>query len=120
MNPLYMGFEGLLTDKKIPERPAFRMPADKPRLCFLMPHMANFNMIHHVRNTLRLTYESDRLPAISGIASVESQGLGASFLSGLWYNMLADELLWFATDCPAKRSGACRDGPFAAVDEGHV
>ena len=56
--------------------------------------------------TLRLTYESDRLPAISGIASVGSHVLGACFLSGLWYSMLADELLWNATDCPAKRSGA--------------
>ncbi|TVY90459.1 hypothetical protein LAWI1_G004505 [Lachnellula willkommii] len=53
---------------------------------------------------LDLTYESDRLPAISGLASRFSQYLpeGDGYLAGLWKSDLARDLLW---DCGSAGTG---------------
>jgi len=44
--------------------------------------------------TLALTKESDRLPAISGLASFLSQRFETRYLAGLWEDNLAVELSW--------------------------
>ena len=44
---------------------------------------------------LDLTYESDRLPALSGIASRFSGPVLKTYLAGLWKEDLARSLLWF-------------------------
>jgi hypothetical protein len=53
---------------------------------------------------LDLTYESDRLPAISGLACRFSQYLakGDKYLAGLWKSDLARDLLW---DCGSEGRG---------------
>jgi hypothetical protein len=48
---------------------------------------------------LKLTYKTDRLPALSGIARavqqrIVQQGLRAKYVAGLWDNDLGDGLLW--------------------------
>jgi hypothetical protein len=43
-----------------------------------------------------LSFESDKLVAISGIAEQMQKGLGDQYLAGLWRNHLADQLLWTA------------------------
>jgi hypothetical protein len=44
---------------------------------------------------LRLTYEGDRLPALSALASIAASNLGDdNYLAGLWSGNLARDLLW--------------------------
>jgi Heterokaryon incompatibility protein (HET) len=43
-----------------------------------------------------LSFESDKLVAISGIAEQMHKVLGDQYLAGLWRNHLADQLLWVA------------------------
>ncbi len=45
----------------------------------------------------RLTYPSDKLPAISGLASLYQKYTGYTYMAGLWKETLLDGLLWF---CP--------------------
>ncbi|KAF2671466.1 HET-domain-containing protein [Microthyrium microscopicum] len=41
-----------------------------------------------------LTYEKDRLPAISGIAKIMHEKLGAEYLAGLWRSSLIEGMMW--------------------------
>lgn len=43
---------------------------------------------------LRLTYQSDRLQALKGVAEVFREKLGCQYLSGVWASDLAKGLLW--------------------------
>jgi hypothetical protein len=51
-------------------------------------------VMHYSRN--EMTYEQDKLPAISGIASLFAQKLGTDYLAGLWRSTLLSDLLWEA------------------------
>jgi hypothetical protein len=42
-----------------------------------------------------LTYISDRLPAMSGVASIIQTTISSDYLAGLWRNNLEFDLLWF-------------------------
>ncbi|KAG4431568.1 hypothetical protein IFR05_012943 [Cadophora sp. M221] len=46
-------------------------------------------------SALALTKESDRFPALSGLAGLFSQKLQTQYLAGLWGNDLVSGLLWF-------------------------
>jgi len=56
---------------------------------------------------LRLTYETDRLPALAGIASVASRIVSGRYLSGIWEADLSSGLLWKprTLSYPARRTG---------------
>ena len=43
-----------------------------------------------------ITYEQDKLPAISGLASLFAQQLGTAYLAGLWRSTILSDLLWRA------------------------
>ncbi|CAG8974773.1 hypothetical protein HYALB_00000385 [Hymenoscyphus albidus] len=45
-------------------------------------------------STLRLTRESDRLPALHGVATVFQDKLGCGYLSGIWQSDIARGVLW--------------------------
>jgi hypothetical protein len=45
---------------------------------------------------LRLTHESDRLPALSGAAKQFQMRLGRRYLAGLWDDNILEDLLWYA------------------------
>ncbi|CAG8958602.1 hypothetical protein HYFRA_00009919 [Hymenoscyphus fraxineus] len=47
---------------------------------------------------LRLTRESDRLPALHGVATVFQDKLGCGYLSGIWQDDIARGVLWKVTD----------------------
>ena len=53
----------------------------------------------------RLTYESDKLVALSGIVSEVSKSTGYTYLAGLWKEQPLTDLLWFSTEGPSKRLG---------------
>jgi hypothetical protein len=53
-------------------------------------------------STLELTHESDRLPALDGIADVSKKVLPGRYLSGIWEANLSQGLLWEAAEHPAK------------------
>ena len=44
---------------------------------------------------MRLTRESDKLPAISGIASAVGELLSSPYLAGLWHSEFPRCLLWY-------------------------
>jgi len=46
--------------------------------------------------SLKLSYESDRLPTLSGLASRLAEQFGATYLAGLWKEDLPRQLLWDA------------------------
>ena len=52
-------------------------------------------VMHYSRN--EMTYEQDKLPAISGLASLFAQQLCADYLAGLWRSTLLSDLLWEAS-----------------------
>ncbi|KAH0534062.1 hypothetical protein FGG08_007341 [Glutinoglossum americanum] len=54
-------------------------------------------------SALALTYPSDRLPAISGLAKHSLEPQGAEYLAGLWEDGLPLDLLWY-TAHPSRRS----------------
>lgn len=55
-------------------------------------------------STLELTHESDRLPALDGIANISKQVVPGRYLSGIWEANLSQGLLWEAAEHPAKPS----------------
>ncbi|KAK5692554.1 hypothetical protein LTR97_010865 [Elasticomyces elasticus] len=58
-----------------------------------------YNKWHDLVNTYssrRLTYESDRLPALSGVASKIASITHSDYLAGLWKNNLLTDLCWSA------------------------
>ncbi len=44
----------------------------------------------------RLTFPSDKLPALSGLASIFKRNTGYTYLAGLWEEDFINGLLWFA------------------------
>ncbi|KAK3384108.1 heterokaryon incompatibility protein-domain-containing protein [Lasiosphaeria ovina] len=56
---------------------------------------------------LQLTYETDRLPALAGIADVASRIVPGRYLSGIWEADLSSGLLWKprTLSYPARRTG---------------
>lgn len=48
----------------------------------------------------RLTYRTDKLPALSGLASMYQRNTGYTYAAGMWLENLAYELLWF---CPIEQ-----------------
>jgi hypothetical protein len=54
--------------------------------------------------TLQLKFESDRLPALAGIAGVLGQSVPGRYLSGIWEASLPGGLLWEPLARPARRS----------------
>jgi hypothetical protein len=53
---------------------------------------------------LRITRESDRLPALTGVATVFQKKLECRYLAGLWENDIARGLLWDVTRYECTRS----------------
>ncbi|KAK8023898.1 hypothetical protein PG993_011964 [Apiospora rasikravindrae] len=51
----------------------------------------------------RLTYTDDRLPALSGIATRQSEHSADQYLAGMWRNNLAQQLLWSNSGKPEER-----------------
>lgn len=69
------------------------------------------NILKHYR-TRKLTYESDFLPALSGLATrLQQAGMG-TYLASLWGNDLAHQLAWSTA---ASASGVSRYRPLAYV-----
>ncbi len=66
----------------------------------------------NVFSTLDLTHESDRLPALSGIASRFAGPVLSDYLAGLWREDLARSLLWFIG--PHWKSSSRRPWPLRA------
>lgn len=50
-----------------------------------------------------LTYSSDRLPALSGIAARQLQVTGDQYLAGMWRESLVTQLMWGLTGEPSPR-----------------
>ncbi|KAF7597166.1 hypothetical protein BBP40_009505 [Aspergillus hancockii] len=48
-----------------------------------------------------ITVQSDRLPALSGLANAIAQTSNDAYLTGIWKNGLLEGLLWCATSCEA-------------------
>jgi hypothetical protein len=48
-----------------------------------------------------LTYRSDKLPALSGLANMFQRNTGYTYAAGMWIENLASELLWF---CPIEQN----------------
>ena len=55
-------------------------------------------------SALQLTHESDRLPALAGIADIASWIVPGQYLSGIWEANLSAGLLWQPTKHPANLS----------------
>ncbi|KAE9364356.1 HET-domain-containing protein [Stipitochalara longipes BDJ] len=53
---------------------------------------------------LRLTRESDRLPALTGVATVFQKRLGCAYLAGIWQDDIARGILWAVTRYQRVRS----------------
>jgi hypothetical protein len=51
-----MVFKVIQASQEITEMPTVGMAADKACLAFLMPQVNVLNMIHHMRNTLKLSH----------------------------------------------------------------
>jgi hypothetical protein len=67
-----------------------------------------YNAWHQIVETssqLKVTFERDRLPALSGLASVFLEKLnGDEYIAGLWRNNLYRDLLWHRADSYLKKT----------------
>jgi len=54
----------------------------------------------------RLTYRSDKLPALSGLASMFQRNTGYTYVAGMWIENLGYELLWY---CPIEQDAEQQD-----------
>jgi hypothetical protein len=72
----------------------------------MMRGMFFSSWIHLIREytALQLKFESDRLPALAGIAGVLGQSVPGRYLSGIWEASLPGGLLWEPLARPARRS----------------
>jgi hypothetical protein len=71
---------------------------DKPSFPVSVP--SDWQIIVSEYTRCRLTYRSDKLPALSGLASMYRRNTGYTYVAGMWIENLADELLWF---CPLEQ-----------------
>jgi len=60
-----------------------------------------------------LTYQSDKLPALAGLASRVAQSSSCTYLAGHWKEDLGRTLLWTAGSVP-RLSGGCRHAEYQA------
>ncbi|KAF2647443.1 HET-domain-containing protein [Lophiostoma macrostomum CBS 122681] len=74
-------------------------------------------LVHYTK--LHLTYESDVLPALSGIAKTWSRKHGDQYYAGLWKSTLVHDLLWYTVLDTSRRASRERCAPswsWASVD----
>lgn len=57
----------------------------------------DWNMLVDDYSLRETTYETDRLPAISGLARLVGETLGDRYLAGLWKGDISNGLAWFST-----------------------
>jgi hypothetical protein len=90
-------------------RPRFNSDEDKKSLELngvsveLLEHMSHWYQITHQYTRRKLTFASDRLPAIAGVAKQFHRKTGYLYVAGLWKDDLVAGLLWFgvnAKDAP--------------------
>lgn len=67
--------------------------------------MHNWSWLVYTYSNLSLTFEKDRLPALSGMAKAfqltsSTEMKGDVYLAGLWKSMLPEALMWQAVDGP--------------------
>ncbi|PIG82480.1 hypothetical protein AARAC_005766 [Aspergillus arachidicola] len=64
-----------------------------------------------------LTFPSDKLPAISGIAKEYSKAMGSAYVAGLWRDFLVEELTWQSmVQCRAVSEYRAPSWSWASVD----
>jgi hypothetical protein len=71
---------------------------EKPSFPVSLP--SDWQIIVSEYSRCRLTYRSDKLPALSGLASMYRRNTGYTYVAGMWIENLAEELLWF---CPVEQ-----------------
>ncbi|CAG9991213.1 unnamed protein product, partial [Clonostachys byssicola] len=64
----------------------------------------------------KLTYASDRLPALSGIAARQHEITGDEYLAGLWKKDLVPSLLWFSLDAAEMKERRAPSWTWASID----
>ncbi|CAH0036598.1 unnamed protein product [Clonostachys solani] len=64
----------------------------------------------------KLTYPSDRLPALSGIAARQHEITGDKYLAGLWEKDLIPSLLWFSLDATETTERRACSWTWASID----
>ncbi|VUC32174.1 unnamed protein product [Clonostachys rosea] len=64
----------------------------------------------------KLTYPSDRLPALSGIAARQNEITGDKYLAGLWEKDLVPSLLWFSLDATETTERRAPSWTWASID----
>jgi hypothetical protein len=68
------------------------------------------NWIHHWQEvikhytSLKLSSESDRLPAVSGVAKLVAESMKCDYLAGMWRDTLIQDLLWWNMDKNGSRT----------------
>jgi hypothetical protein len=62
---------------------------------------ASWSAVVEEFSRLKLTYQTDRLEALTGVAKVFWEKLGCRYLNGIWEGDLAKGLLWNVTRCEA-------------------
>lgn len=63
----------------------------------------------YIYNTRNLTYEDDKLPALSGLASKFQQIHGDTYLAGLWRGDLLNGLQWYKVNSKSTNLAAIRE-----------
>lgn len=87
-----------------------------PREILALPHdrilaFDGWYRLLQIFSKRKLTFETDRLYAIHGIACVLVQRFGAEYFYGLFRRHLAQGLAWARGDCPNLYVGTPLDGP---------
>ncbi|KAE8370332.1 heterokaryon incompatibility protein-domain-containing protein [Aspergillus caelatus] len=101
------------------DRHPYRSITDLGKYGPLTPDTARFLWYDLVRLYSRrsMTYPSDKLPAMSGIAKEYAKVLGNAYVAGLWREFLVDELAWLPWEqCTAASEYRAPSWSWASVD----
>lgn len=72
-------------------------------VCGVNPMGRRWRELVEEYSRLKLTYESDRLPALSGLAQQANRTNNDQYIAGLWRSRLLDDLLWQTRGKPGHR-----------------
>lgn len=111
LTPLWhqrLGFDMLLGDSRLSGNEILQSEGNKQELRFetLLRNQPIYNAWHKIveaSSQLKVTFDRDRLPALSALACVTQERLnGDEYLEGLWRNNLFHDLLWHRADASLK------------------
>jgi hypothetical protein len=87
-----------------PSQPLFYVPSGIPRLDSILKYSKIWSQIIEDYSNRNLKVPQDKLPALSGLASMFCAATGFTYIAGLWEESLLSDLIWQRNSAAYERS----------------